>query len=60
MKSVNEFFKREAWVLPAQERTQIFKRLKVARNAIGSADALQWFTEWKTPEEVLRGIYVFD
>lgn len=42
---------RRAAGLEESERVRVLERLKLARGMIGSADAMDHFMEWKSPEE---------
>lgn len=51
---IEQFFtdaERRAANLGDEERNRLFDRLKRARELIGTADALDHFMIWKTPEE---------
>lgn len=53
-KSIEEFFadaERRAAGLGDDEKAVILERLKLARQMVGSTDALQWLRSWKAPEE---------
>ena len=53
-KRIEEFFadaERRAQVLPDEERERTIAQLRQARRLIGSADALEQFQSWRTPEE---------
>jgi hypothetical protein len=51
---IEQFFldaERQASILSEDERIKILERLKLARNLIGSVDALRHFKAWKSPDE---------
>jgi len=53
-KKIEEFFadaERRAEDLGADEKALILERLNLAREMVGSTDALQWFRSWKAPDE---------
>ena len=51
---IEEFFhdiEKKAVILSENERLRISERLKLARKLIGSVDALDYFINWRSPEE---------
>jgi hypothetical protein len=52
--SIEQFFKsaeERASVLAEGQRTQLLKRIQLARGFIGTQDPLDFFRSWKTPDE---------
>ena len=57
MKAIERFFadlEQQAVDLQPATHAIIQERLKLAREMIGCTDAIQWFAEWKTPEERVK------
>jgi hypothetical protein len=43
--------------LPGQDRDEVLDRLKLARAFLGTRDSLDFFRNWKTPEERYRPLF---
>lgn len=51
---IEQFFcdaEKRAASLSEQDRIRLFERLRLARELVGSSDALDHFLEWKSPDE---------
>jgi hypothetical protein len=43
--------------LPEEERAPMLDRLRLAKEFMGTVDPLEFFREWRAPEEIYRPLF---